>query len=189
LKPDARLAKLPAMRMLARAVCVALPLALAIPAVAAPQTALAADGEDDNAIDAADVKIEVRLENGKVVKHNAEVPAMEMDHKIEFEGEGHFHELTLNIKKTGKGKLSVRLAYDRDATPIIAPYTTDFKAKKREVLWAENIALALTIKPKKVKPKDTSRDEDDQLQPDESDDPLGKLEKKQPKKKKKKKKK
>lgn len=175
------------MRMIARAFCLALPLAVALPAVAIPGIALAAEGEDEG-IDAADVKIEVKLENGKVVKHVAEIPAMEMDHKVEFEGEGHFHEMVFNIKRESKGKLLVKLSYDRDASPIIAPFTTDFTAKKREILRAGNIAIALTIKPKKVKPKDTSRDEDDQVEPDDSDDPLGKLQKEPPKKKKKKKK-
>ncbi len=160
----------------------------AVPAFATPASASAAESGEEEYTLAADVKVEVRNENGKIVTHRGEVPVLEMDHKFEFEGEGHFHEVTLNIKKESSSKLVVKVAYDRDATAIIAPYTTDFKPKKREVLWAEDIALALTIKIKKVKPKDTSRDEDDQVQPDESEDPLGKLQKGGEKKKKKKKK-
>jgi hypothetical protein len=172
------------MRPTARRFVLLLPLVLALPALAASPPVGAAASEEEGTL-AADVKIEVRNEKGKVVTFVGEVPALEMDHKLAFEGEGSSHEVTLNIKRESASKLIVTVAYDRDAMPIIAPYTTDFKPKKREVLWAEKIALALTIKPKVVKPKDTSRDEDDQVKPDDSDDPMGKLEKKDPKKKKK----
>lgn len=188
LKRPRRLAKLAAMRTFARAVCLALPFALALPALATPATADAAEGDEEYTL-AADVKVEVRQENGKVVTHRGEVPVLEMDHKFEFEGEGHFHELTLNIKKENSKKVKVKLAYDRDATPIIAPFTTDFTIKKREILRADDIALALTIKIKKIKPKDTSRSDEDKIDHEEDDNPLGELEIRDDKKKKKKKKK
>jgi hypothetical protein len=155
----------------------ALPLLLGVALSAGPSVAHAGEGEQDEGTLAADVKVEVRLENGKIVTHLGEVPVYEMDHTFSFDGEGHAHALTLNIKQgDAPGKLVVRLSYERDSTPIIAPYTTDFKARKREVLWAEDIAIALTFKPKRVKPKDTSRDEGEQIEPDKSEDPLGELE-------------
>lgn len=177
------------MRKFACKLCLAVPVTLAAPALLGSSSAAAAEEEDQQAQRAADVKIEIRQENGKVVTYRGEVLTYGMDFKMEFEGEGHAHEVTLNIQEGNSKKLKVKLAYDRDAAPIIAPYVTDFKPKKREVLWADDIAMALTFKPKKIKPKDTSRDEDEQLKPDEGDDPLGNLELDEGEKNKKKKKK
>jgi hypothetical protein len=177
------------MGKIARALCLVVPVTLAAPAVLGSSSAAAAEEEDQEAQRAADVKIEIRQEDGKVVTYRGELLSYGIDFKLEFEGEGHAHEVTLNIQEGTSKKLKVKLAYDRDANPIIAPYVVDFEPKKREVLWADDIAMALTFKPKKIKPKDTTRDEDEQFKPEENDDPLGDLKLKDDEKKKKKEKK
>ncbi len=87
--------------------------------------------------------------------------------------------MLLNVKRDGDSKknLLVTIGYDKDGQPIIAPFETDWKANKRDILRTEDgkFAIALTIKPKMVPYQDKSRDEGDQIKPDDSDDPLGGL--------------
>lgn len=145
--------------------------------VAEPAWAGDDQDEDEKTYDrGAKVKIELRQENGKVVKHRGEMRSFGTDWRFEFEGEGHHHVVVLNANnEEGSKTFDVTLAYERDAIDVIAPYSTEFTARKREALWTDDgkIAIALTFYPKKFEREDKSRDDDEQIKPDDSDDPLG----------------
>lgn len=127
----------------------------------------------------ADVKIEIKQPDGKVVTHRTQLGSFDMNFEFAFEGAGSKHEVLLNVRRDGDSKknLIVTVGYDKDGKAIFAPFETDWKANKRDVLRTEDgkFAIALTIKPKMVKYEDKSRDEGDQIEPDDSDDPLGGL--------------
>jgi len=119
------------------------------------------------------VKVEIRQESGKVIKGDAELEWNE-DGSLSIEEDGTQHKVRLRLDREGNSnKVSVTVAYNRGGKDIIAPYEFDAKVKKREVLRIEgNLAIAVTITPKKVaapkkdddKPKlDVSGDPDDPL--------------------------
>jgi hypothetical protein len=140
----------------------------------------------------AQVKIEIKLESGRVVKPESAVTLdYGVDSNLEIQAEGAKHQFLLNIKRKGKqGKeakeVSITVGYDRDGEAIIAPYTFDAKVKKREVLRIEGgIAIAFTITPKKVEGAPPPPSEEQPVEPEEqpkekkkkietcdSDDPL-----------------
>lgn len=163
-----------------RTLALLLPLTIAAPLFAPLPSAVASEDDEEGKMTwAADVKIEAKQENGKVVTKRFTVDSFDMDWPLKFEGQGHKHIVTLNIKaKDDKArKLEVTLAYERDGVEIIAPFTSDWTAKKRDFVKTDDgqFAIALTIKPKRVKAKDQSRDDDEQVDPDGGDDPLGGL--------------
>ena len=170
------------LRTLARALPLALPLVLVAPLAfvgggATASTPTAVGDQDEPQYDwGAKVTIELRMENGKVVKHRGEMRSFGNEWRFDFDGEGHKHLVTLNAEsEEGSKTLEVTLAYDRDGTPIIAPFTDTYTAKKRQTLWTENgdFAVALTFTPTKFPRKDTERDDKQQIKPDDNDDPLG----------------
>jgi hypothetical protein len=138
-----------------------------------PVLAHAGDSEGEKTHDdGALVKIEIRLENGKIVKHTAEVRELGMDWNVEFDGEEHHHGFVFNIVKDGK-KAKTKLAYSRDGEKIVAPFVSAFQTGKREVLRTDKgIAFAFTVTFKKFPRSDDAR-EKDRLEPDGGDDPLG----------------
>ena len=154
------------------------PLVSSAPAQAAVG---ASDGNKDKDTDkdydyGAKVAIELRMENGKVVKHRGEMRSFGNEWRFEFDGADHHHLVTLSAEgEEGSKSLEVTFAYERDGTAIIAPYTETFKARKRQAMWTEDgkMAIALTFHPKKFEREDSSRDDEDQIAPDDSDDPLG----------------
>lgn len=111
--------------------------------------------EDEKVVrEIAKVKIEVKLESGRVVKPESDFTVdYGVDSSLEIQAEGAQHEFMLNIKRKGDGtkEVSITIGYDRDGEAIIVPYTFDAKVNKREVLRIEGgIAIAFTITPKKV---------------------------------------
>ena len=152
------------------------------------------EGAEQPKDEVAQVKIEIKLESGRVVKpESAFTIDYGVDSNLEIQAEGAKHQFMLNIKRKGKeGKdakeVSITVGYDRDGEAIIAPFTFDAKVKKREVLRIEGgIAIAFTITPKKVEavapPEGEQQPEEPQEQPKEkekkkkietcdSDDPL-----------------
>ncbi len=125
----------------------------------------------------AKVKIELRMEDGTIVKHRGELRSYGNDWTFDFEGADHTHQVVLNVEGSeGESKLDVTLSYSRDGSLVIPPFTTDFTAKKREVLWTEDgtLALALLFTPTKFPREDKTRDDKDKIAPGEdNDDPLG----------------
>lgn len=114
----------------------------------------------------AQVKIEIKLESGRVVKPEAAFTIdYGIDSSLEVQAEGASHQFMLNIKPKGDGKkvVSLTVGYDRDGEAIIAPVTFDAKVKKREVLRIEGgMALAFIITPKKVDGEAQPPSEDEQ---------------------------
>lgn len=118
----------------------------------------------------AQVKIEIKLESGRVVKpENNFTVDYGVDSNLEIQADGAKHQFLLNIKrkgdKNGKAKkdeqISITVGYDRDGEAIIAPYTFDAKVKKREVLRIEGgVAIAFVITPKKVESADAPKEEE-----------------------------
>lgn len=110
--------------------------------------------EAEPARQVAQVRIEVKLESGRVVKPESDFTVdYGVDSELELQAEGASHQFLLNIKPKGDGKkeVSITVGYDRDGEAIITPYTFDAKVKKREVLRIEGgVAIAFTITPKKV---------------------------------------
>jgi len=161
-----------------RSLALLVPLALIAPMmVSAPVYAGDDKSEDEKSYDfGTKVRIELRMENGAIVKHRGELRSMGDDWRFEFEGAGHKHVLVLNAAgEEGDKVFAVTLAYDRDGTAVIAPYTSDWKVRKRDSLWTEDgsLAIALTFIPTRFEREDTSRDDKDRIKPDDNDDPLG----------------
>jgi hypothetical protein len=143
------------------------------------------DGEDGEGTEApeisdqptdevAQVKIEIKLESGRVVKpENAFTVGYGVDNSLEIQAEGAKHQFLLNVKRKGdKAKaakeVSITVGYDRDGEAIIAPYTFDAKVKKREVLRIEGgIALAFFVTPKKVEGAEAPKPEEQPEEPEE----------------------
>jgi hypothetical protein len=171
-----------ALQRIARALPLVLPLALPIALVAptivlAPASADAGESETKEYDYGAKVTIEVRMEDGTIVKHRGEMRSFGNEWRFEFDGADHRHGVILTAEtEEGKKTLEVTLAYERDGTPIIAPFTDTYTAKKRQALWTEDgsVAIALTFYPTKFAREDTSRDDKEKLDPgDDNDDPLG----------------
>lgn len=164
---------------IARALPLVLPLVLVAPLAAPTQVQAAAeDGdEEEKTYDyGAKVKIELRMEDGTIVKHRGEMRSFGNEWRFEFDGADHHHVVTLNAEgEEGKKQLEVTLAYERDAMAVIAPYKDTYPVRKRQTLWTEDgkLAIALTFIPTKFEREDQSRDDKDKIDPDENDDPLG----------------
>ncbi|MCX4241128.1 hypothetical protein [Paraliomyxa miuraensis] len=142
------------------------------------------DGEETEAPvvrGAADVKIEVKLESGRVVKPESAVHVdygVQTGVELQADGSKHQFQLTIMPKGDGKKEVAITVGYDRDGEPIVAPYTFDAKVKKREVLRIEGgMALAFTITPKKVDGEQApAPDEEQPTEPVEKPKPKDKIE-------------
>lgn len=125
------------------------------------------------------VKVEIKLENGKIVRHSGEIVDWDQDASVVFDGGGHSHQVNLHLhpKDDRAKKIEVRMAYERDATLVLAPFSFETKARKREVIQSDGgLALAVTITPKKVKPEENKRRDDSLDGPTDPNDPLDGLE-------------
>lgn len=155
------------------AVTLGLAAAPASAAAPAPMAAESAEG----AKQVANVKIEIRQESGKVIKGSTELEWNE-DGSLSIEQDGTKHKVKLRVEREGKSKkLNVTVAYTRGGEDIIAPYAFDTKVKKREVVRIEgNLALAVTVIPKKVTPKKDKGEDKPKLDiSGDPDDPLAGL--------------
>jgi hypothetical protein len=161
---------------------------------AGPDDEVGEDGEEGDGSEGAEqpkdevaqVKIEIKLESGRVVKpESAFTIDYGVDSNLEIQAEGAKHQFMLNIKRKGKeGKeakeVSITVGYDRDGEAIIAPFTFDAKVKKREVLRIEGgIAIAFTITPKKVEgvaPPEGEQQPEEPLEPPKEKEKKKKIE-------------
>lgn len=104
----------------------------------------------------AQVKLEIKLESGRVIKPEREfVVEYGVDNRLEIQAEGAMHQFLVNVRRKSKDDkgpvVSITFGYDLDGEPIVAPYVFDAKVKKREVLRIEGgVAIAFVITPKKV---------------------------------------
>ncbi|MEM6296383.1 MAG: hypothetical protein AAGA54_34255 [Myxococcota bacterium] len=147
----------------------------AVPAVASTPVPVAEQSKAETKL-MADVKVEIRQESGNVVKGAATVDWNE-DGSLSIEADGTKHDLNLRIDREGNSKkVSITLAYARGGEDIIAPYTFDAKVKKREILRVEgNLAIAVTVTPKKVKVEAPKEKKPRVNVGDDPDDPLAGL--------------
>jgi hypothetical protein len=136
-----------------------------------------APDDSQPADEVAQVKIEIKLESGRVVKpENSFTVGYGVDNNLEIQADGAKHQFLLNVKRKGdKAKeakeVSITVGYDRDGEAIIAPFTFDAKVKKREVLRIEGgIAIAFTVTPKKVA-AEAPKDEEGEQPPEEQPKP------------------
>lgn len=153
-------------------------LALAAPVAASaagPEPTPVAEKDKKKTKSMALVKVEIRLENGKVVKSTGNLLDWNEEGFVVFDGEGQNHNVTMTPKKDGN-KLRIKIAYTRDGTAIIAPFTYETAPKKREILRSDDgLALAITVTPKNVKPDEKPKRDDSIEGPEDPDDPLGGL--------------
>ena len=156
-----------------------IPLAFVAPMMSpAPATAAElAQAEDEKDYDfGAKVRIELRMENGDIVKHRGEIRSFGNEWRFEFDGADHHHIVNLDLAgKEGDKSFEVTLSYERDGMDVIAPYTDTYPVRKRQSLWTTDgkLAIALTFIPYKFEREDQSRDDKDKVNPDDNDDPLG----------------
>jgi hypothetical protein len=164
------------LQRIVRALPLVLPLALIAPTIVLPVTADAGESEEKEYDYGAKVTIEVRVANGTIVKHKGELRSFGNEWRFDFDGADHRHGVLLTAEsEEGSKTLEVTLAYEQDGTPVIAPYKDTYTMKKRQVLWTEDesVAIALTFSPHKFPREDKSRDDKEQIKPDDNDDPLG----------------
>jgi hypothetical protein len=98
------------------------------------------------------VKIEIKEPGGKVVANEGDLVEWNEDANVVIDAERR-HAVTLELKREGDrtNKIKVKLAYDVDGQPIIAPHSFDTRVKKREVIRIEGgLAIAITVTPKTV---------------------------------------
>ena len=135
-------------------------LAVAIALPSAPATSHAADRTADAIpqsmaiVEVAIVKVEVKLESGKVIKHDGVLFEWGDEGNVVLKYDDHTHDVALKVDRPDEnGKaISLTVGYARDGEAIIAPQTVATEAKKREVIRIEGgSAIALTVTPKKVK--------------------------------------
>lgn len=142
------------------------------------------ENADQPTDEVAQVKIEIKLESGRVIKpENVFTVGYGVENNLEIQAEGAKHQFLLNVKRKGdKGKeakeVSITVGYDRDGEAIIAPFTFDAKVKKREVLRIEGgIALAFVVTPKKVEAPSPPEGEQQPEEPEEQPKPKEKKKK------------
>lgn len=150
--------------------------------------------EEEAEREVAQIKIEIKLESGRVVKpEDLFVVDFGVENELAIQAEGSNHQFMLKVdhkgdqeegqgkgKKKGKKKSKVvelTVGYDRDGEAIVAPYTFDAKVKKREVLRIEGgMALAFTITPKTIKGEGGTPTEEEELPPEDTAPPKDKVE-------------
>lgn len=134
----------------------------------------AAADKDEDTIVVPTVRVEIKLP-GAVLKSNYQRLEWDMPDAVELERGDAKHRVDVTVAKRDDNgrKLTLTVSYEQDGRAVIAPFTFDTTAKKREILSTEGgVALAITVKPKKVAVEKTERDEDEQLDGHQSDDPL-----------------
>jgi len=128
--------------------------AVAMPGV--PATAVAADEIPASVavVEVAIVKVEVKLESGKVIKHDGVLFEWGDEGNVVLKYDDHTHDVALKVDRPDENgkKIDLTVGYSRDGTLIITPQQVSTEAKKREVIRIEGgAAIALTVTPKKVK--------------------------------------
>jgi hypothetical protein len=124
----------------------------------------------------AQVKLEIKVPSGKVMRDGGKVIAWQQPTKIPFEFQGGMHQFVLDVTRDGK-TANVELSYELDGVEVLRTYELETKMGKREVIRIEDgTALALTVTSKTIKPK--SRAEREKIEQRKSKDPLSGVEKK-----------
>lgn len=105
-------------------------------------------------VEVAIVKVEVKLESGKVIKHDGVLFEWGDEGNVVLKYDDHTHDVALKVDRPDENgkKIDLTVGYSRDGTLVITPQQVSTEAKKREVIRIEGgAAIALTVTPKKVK--------------------------------------
>lgn len=145
-------------------------LLVALGLMLGPTAVSAAEDDEDAQVETeqevAQIKIEIKLESGRVVKpEDLFTVDFGVENSLEIQAEGSSHQFKLKVDRKSDSdnkKVVLTVGYDRDGEAIVAPYSFDAKLKKREVLRIEGgMALAFTITPKKKTEGETPTDEEE----------------------------
>jgi hypothetical protein len=159
------------MRILRFSISIVLLGALVNAAPATASSSQVAQG-DKKARSMALVKIEVRLEDGGVVKNKGDLLKWNNKGTVVFDGQGQTHSFEITPRHNGD-KLSIKIGYSRNGEPIFAPFDYETGPNQRELLEIDDgLSLAITVTPKKVDSKSKPK-RDDSIEGPEDDDPLG----------------
>ena len=121
------------------------------------------------------VRVEIKLARSVLKSKYQQVAWGEPD-AVELTRGDNTHRVDVTVTKRDEtgSKITVTLAYELDGVAVIAPYTFDTRAKKREIVSTEGgIAVAVTVKPQAITVKTPGRE--DRLEGHDSDDPLAGL--------------
>lgn len=127
----------------------------------------------------AEVKLEIKAENGKVAKYTALVESLDERWTFTFDGGGFSHEVSFQLAADEEAKVfHARTSYSRGDGVVVPEFEHDCRYGKREVVETDGgLVFAFTMKPVVIKAKDKPRDEGDRIKPPkvDDDDPLGGL--------------
>ncbi|MEM7160629.1 MAG: hypothetical protein AAF799_47775 [Myxococcota bacterium] len=167
----------------ARGHAVVLALGLLLGSATMVHAAADEDTQTEDAREVAQVKMELKLESGRVVKLPGDFTVdWGVQNELAIEADGSNHEFSVMVERKGEGKKSKEVAitvgYGRDGEAIIAPYTFNSKIKKREVVRIEGgLAFAVTVTPKKVKGEGGTTTEEEEYEVEEpTETPRDKIE-------------
>ena len=91
------------------------------------------------------VKVEIQHQ-GHVLQSKPERLSWDEPSAIRLERGDRIHDVTLAVSRTeGSSKLHVTLTYELDGELVIEDFAYDTKAKKREILRTNGVALAITV--------------------------------------------
>jgi hypothetical protein len=135
--------------------------------------------DEQDAVPGAEVKLEIKGENGKVAKYTALVETLDERWTFQFDGGGFSHEINFQLAADAEAKIfHARTSYARGDGVMVPEFEHDCRYGKREVVETDGgLVFAFTMKPVLVKAKNKPRDEGDRIEPPkvDDDDPLGGL--------------
>jgi hypothetical protein len=134
-------------------------LAASVGFAGVPTSGHAADGDDQipatmTIVEVAIIKVELKLESGKVIKHDGVLFEWGDEGNVVLKYDDHTHDVALKVERPDENgkKVDLTVGYSRDGELIIQPQAVSTEVKKREVIRIEGgAAIALTGTPKKVK--------------------------------------
>lgn len=122
------------------------------------------------------VKVEIK-HRGRVLQTKPRRLDWDEASAIRLERGDRVHDVTLKVSRKGdqSKKLHVTLNYEIDGELVIEDFAYDTKARKREVLRTEGVALAVTVTPHQLEDEGSTKREDKIDPAEDTDDPLAGL--------------
>lgn len=122
------------------------------------------------------VKVEIQ-HKGRVLKSKPQRMDWDEAGSVRLKRGDRVHDVTVQITRDSEQskKLKVMLTYELDGELVIEDYAYDTKARKREVLRTDGIALAVTVTPKAIDDGQPNQREDKLEGPTDPNDPLAGL--------------
>lgn len=179
MQPSPKIAAMPSsVHSLLRAALVAGAVFLPCASASAAGPARAAKAMSFEIENVAVVKVEVKLESGKVIQHDGVVFEWGDEGNVVLKYNEHTHDIALKVDKNDDGKkINLTVGYTRDGEAVIQPQTVQSQPKKREVIRIEGgSAIAVTVTPKAMKLDENGNP----IQPPEQEKPKDKPKEKAP---------